>query len=136
VPGIVEQTLIRPSASQMGPITAEKRAAVLAASDFGTRYDAPLDRQSAYEILAKRADAAAGAAEKAEAEAEEAVAMMREFNTARRYSGSRVGRSISRHVTNTTNVADAMSKALIKALHETTGRRIVRGVFGGLFKER
>jgi len=90
VPGIVEQTLIRSPASQMGPIAAEERAAALAASDFGTRYDASFDPQSAYEILAKRADAA----EKAE------------------------------------------SKALFKALQGTTGRRIVRGVLGGLFKGR
>lgn len=137
VPGIVERTLIRPPSSQLGPITAQERAAFLQASDMAGKYDTPLDRRSAYEILAQRAEAAAGAAEAAETAAEtSAEPMAREFNTARRYSGARVGRSTARSYRKPDTFASAMSEAVIKELKGTTGRRIVRGLLGSLFKGR
>ena len=55
VPGIVERTLIRPPSSQLGPITKAERAAVMAASPMSGKYDECLDRNSAAEMLAKRA---------------------------------------------------------------------------------
>ena len=136
IPGIVERTLIRPPSSQLGPITKEERADVIAGSGLGEKYDKVLDRKSAYEILAARADAAAKGAEMAEAEAEDAPAAMREFNAARRYSGGRVSRSTSRPVRARDTFGSAMSQAVIKELKGTTGRRLVRGILGSLFKGR
>ncbi|MEP1327784.1 helicase HerA-like domain-containing protein [Pseudophaeobacter sp.] len=137
VPGIVERTLIRPPSSQLGPITKAERAEFLKRSDMAGKYDKPLDRHSAYEILSKRAEAAAQEAETAEQAAEEAPEpMAREFNAARRYSGSRIPRSSSRRHRPKESFASAMSEAVIKELKGTTGRRIVRGILGGLFKGR
>ena len=137
VPGIVERTLIRPPSSQLGPITAAERQAVLDASDMAVKYNASVDRHSAYEILQKRAQDAAETAAKAEAEAEASEdPVAREFSTARRYSGGRVGRSTSRSFRSKDTFASAMSEAVIKELKGTTGRRIVRGILGGLFKGR
>ena len=65
VPGVAERTLIRPPSSQLGPITAEERAAVMAGSPVAGRYDEVLDRESASEMLAARAAAVAAAAETA-----------------------------------------------------------------------
>lgn len=135
VPGIVERTLIRPPSSQVGPITDQQRKAHLQASDLAGKYDVALDRRSAYEILAERAQAAAKEAEKAEDEAEEAPVAMREYNAGRRYSGARVSRSTSRRVSKDT-FGSAISQAVIKELKGTTGRRIVRGLLGSLFKGR
>lgn len=136
-PGIVERTLIRPPSSQLGPITLQERAAVTAASDLAGKYDAALDRRSAYEILAERASAAAAEAATAEDEAEAAAPAAREFNAARRYSGSRVGRSTSRPLRREQDTfGSALSEAVIKELKGTTGRRIVRGILGGLFRGR
>ena len=59
VPGMAERTLIRPPSSQLGPITPEERAGVIAASPVRGKYDTVLDRESAFEILRKRAEAAA-----------------------------------------------------------------------------
>ena len=59
--------------------------------------------------------------------------MQREFVTARRYSGTRVGRS--RRV-GVEDVGSALSQALVKELSCTTGRCIIRGVLGGFFKGR
>ena len=39
VPGIVKRTLIRPPSSQLGPITAAERKAVISASEFSRKYD-------------------------------------------------------------------------------------------------
>lgn len=136
VPGVVERTLIRPPSSQLGPITAAERGAFLQESDMGRKYGERLDRRSAYEILTQRAEAAAQEAEKAEEEVEELPAIEREYRAARRYSGSRVSRSSSRITRKKDTFASAMSEAVIKELKGTTGRRLVRGILGGLFKGR
>jgi hypothetical protein len=136
VPGIVERTLIRPPGTHLGPITSAERQAVNDASPMQQKYRDLKDRKSAFEILQSRADAAAQAAQQAEEEIETKSVAEREFATARRYSGSRVGRSSSRVSRKKDTFASAMSEAVIKELKGTTGRRIVRGILGGLFKSR
>ncbi|MCR9275847.1 MULTISPECIES: helicase HerA-like domain-containing protein [Mameliella] len=133
-PGIAQRTLIRPPSSQLGPITDAERRAVLAGSEMAGKYDTPVDRESAHEILRARAEAAAKAAEMAEREEEDAEA--REYRAARRYSGTRVSRSTSRPVRRGKSFGQAMGDMVMKELTGTTGRRIVRGVLGGLFKGR
>jgi len=141
VPGIVERTLIRPPSSKLGPIDSAARAAVMAASPVAGKYETVLDRRSAYEILAARAEAAAKEAEAEEARVEDdeqASPQAREFAQARRYSGKRVSRSTSRstRTRKKDTFGSAMTEAVIKELKGTTGRRIVRGILGGLFKGR
>ncbi|MEP1522801.1 helicase HerA-like domain-containing protein [Ascidiaceihabitans sp.] len=137
VPGIVERTLIRPPSSQLGPITKSERANVMAASEMSGKYDTTLDRTSAFEILAKRAAKAAAEAEMAEEEAEqETRPALREFNAGRRYQGARVSRSTSKPARRTKSFGQAMTQMVVKELTGTTGRRMVRGILGGLFKGR
>lgn len=137
VPGVVERTLIRPPASQLGPITKSERAAIMAASPMAGKYDERLDRESAAEMLAKRADAAAKEAEKAEAEEDRLEQEEREFRQARRYSGRDVERSSSRRSSRSEQGwGGALAEVVAKELKGTTGRRIVRGILGGLFKGR
>ncbi|AVO36449.1 helicase HerA-like domain-containing protein [Pukyongiella litopenaei] len=136
VPGMVERTLIRPPSSQVGPVTAAERAAIVAASEMAGKYDVAVDRESAHEILARRAAAAAQEAATSEEKAEDLEPVFREFNAARRYSASRVGRSTARSVRPRDTFGSAMTEAVIKELKGTTGRRIVRGILGGLFKGR
>ncbi len=45
VPGIVEQTLIRPPCSRMGTVTPEERRSAIAASPLAGRYDQAADRE-------------------------------------------------------------------------------------------
>lgn len=136
VPGIVERTLIRPPSSQLGPITSAERKAHLTASDMAGKYDKTLDRKSAFEILSARADTAAKDAAEAEEKAEEMEPVLREFNAGRRYSGKRVTRSTSRSTRRGASFGEAMTKMVVKELTGTTGRRMVRGILGGLFKGR
>ncbi len=135
VPGIVERTLIRPPSSKLGPVDAATRKQVMAASPFAGKYETLLDRKSAYEILATRADQAAKEAAEAEERAEEQSAAEREFNAGRRYSGTKVSRSTSRK-TGSGGFGEALTKMVLKELKGTTGRRIVRGILGGFFKGR
>ncbi|HKQ57297.1 MAG TPA: helicase HerA-like domain-containing protein, partial [Candidatus Eisenbacteria bacterium] len=55
VPSPVERTLICPPRCRMGAVTAEERATIRQRSPVGARYDAPVNRESAYEILSERA---------------------------------------------------------------------------------
>ncbi|MEL6644018.1 MAG: helicase HerA-like domain-containing protein [Pseudomonadota bacterium] len=135
-PGIVERTLIRPPSSQLGPITKAERKAVMDASVIGAKYETAKDRESAFEMLTARAEAAAKEAEEAEKREEEADAMLREYSAGRRYSGTRVGRSTSKKTRGGTSFGEALTSVVVKELKGTTGRRIVRGILGGLFKGR
>ena len=135
VPGIVERTLIRPPSSQLGPITNAERATLMAASPMAGKYDARLDREA--EMLAKRAGAAAQAAEKAEVEEKQLDAEEREHRQGRRYTGRDVERSTSRRSTRSDDSwGGAIATVVAKELKGTTGRRIVRGILGGLFRGR
>ncbi|MCL4105355.1 UNVERIFIED_CONTAM: hypothetical protein GTU68_055486 [Idotea baltica] len=136
VPGIVERTLIRPPSSQLGPTTASERKALVMTSPMFGKYEDKADRQSAYEILKARADKAALEAAKAEDAEEEQSAAMREYSAGRRYSGHKVGRSTSRKTRSSKSFGEALVQNVAKELTGTTGRRLVRGILGGLFKGR
>ena len=90
-------------------------------------------------MLAKRTAEAAKAAEEAEKNEAELEAAMRDYKAGRRYTGTRVGRSTStpsRSRRKSQSITEAMTQMVVKELKGTTGRRIVRGILGGLFKGR
>lgn len=69
-PAMVSRAFILPPQSRMGGIPDEERRAALSGDGIGARYDTPVDRESAYELLTARAekaseDAAALAEQKA-----------------------------------------------------------------------
>ncbi len=55
-PAPVERCFILPPQSRMGSISEEERASAMTDDGIGSRYDTPVDRESAYEILAARAE--------------------------------------------------------------------------------
>ncbi|MEL6838281.1 MAG: helicase HerA-like domain-containing protein [Pseudomonadota bacterium] len=136
IPAIVERTLIRPPSSQLGPIDKPTRNAIMAASDMAGKYDQTADRESAFEMLGKRAEAAAAAAE----EAEKAEALLeekeREYKAARRYEGSTRTSSRRSSRSSSDGFGSALASVVAKELKGTTGRRLVRGILGSLFKGR
>ncbi len=138
IPMIVERTLIRPPSSQLGPITPQERAAIMAMSPMSGKYDKRLDRDSAFEMLARRADAAAKEAEEAEARAAREEEAEREFKQARRYDGGRASTTTtrSRRTKEPESLGGALADAFVKEMKGTTGRRIIRGIFGTIFKSR
>jgi DNA double-strand break repair helicase HerA and related ATPase len=152
IPGVVQRTLIRPPSSRLGPIDDATRAAVIAASPFIGKYETAVDRDSAFEKLQRRAEAAARGAEAAEAaqEAEDSPAQ-REYQTGRRYTGNRVGRSStrttgsgttpstasrSRSSSRSDSIGTAFAKSFARQIGTQSGRAVVRGILGGLFRGR
>ena len=138
IPLMVERTLVRPPSSQLGPITQAERQAIMDASPMAGKYDTTLDRESAFEMLSARADKAAKEAQVAE-DAEEALEEKeRAFKSGRRYDGgSTTSRSTSRSRSKSSDsFGEAIASVFVKELKGTTGRRIVRGILGGLFKGR
>ena len=137
VPGMVERTLVRPPASRLGPVTAEERRTVIAASGLGARYDTVVDRDSAFERLQARSEAAARAAAGAEAEEERMKAELRELKQARRYDGGSTGAGRARRSAGRSDsIATAFGKSLARQLGTRTGQALVRGILGSLFKSR
>ncbi|MDA0832130.1 MAG: DUF853 family protein [Planctomycetota bacterium] len=61
VPMPVERTIIAPPRSRMGSITIDERKAVISKSPVVGKYDTPLNRESAFEVLSKRAASLADA---------------------------------------------------------------------------
>lgn len=145
VPGIAERTLIRPPGSAMGPIEDALRASVIAASPVAGKYDTPFDRDSAHEMLARRAEAAAkAAAATVEAPQTLATADDREFNAARRYqpnmpktrAPAQTTRPAPAPARRSDSAVDAFTKSFARQLGTRSGQALVRGVLGGLFKGR
>ena len=117
-PSVVARTLLRPPSSHVGPATAGQRAAAMAASPLAGRYDIAIDRHSAYEQLAVRAEAAARAAESQATEP--------------RATGQRQRHSAGRRQT----PLEAMATSTLRSVGNQIGREIVRGVLGSLFRRR
>jgi len=107
-PTPVARILVRPPESRIGPLTAAERSEHMQRSPLKGRYDQEVDRESAYELLNKRGEQAATAAE------QQAAA-----TPAKR---SREPESM----------ATAMAKSAARAIGSQIGRQIVRGVLGSL----
>ncbi len=135
VPSVVERTLIRPPSSRLGPITEAERASVISASPLSGLYETSVDRESAFEILKKRAEKAADAEAKA-AEAEERGE--REFTSARRYGGgtayTRKPAKPRSRSSRSDSAVDAFAKSMARSMGTQLGRKIGRGALGTLFK--
>ena len=138
IPGMVERTLVRPPASRLGPITADERRVVVQSSPFGMKYDRVLDRDSAYERLAQRAETAARAVAEAETKAAQDKEAAREFKNARRFEPINTAakpKTTSRS-SRSDSLVEAFGKSLARQLGTKSGQAIVRGVLGSLFKSR
>jgi DNA helicase HerA-like ATPase len=126
IPSIVQRTFIRPPSARVGTITTAERQAVMAASPVGAVYDTPEDRDSAYEVLTRKARAQAEAEEKRRAEEAAArAAPPRETTSATRPRTSRGD-----------SVAEAAMKSAARSMATQLGRAIVRGILGGLSRGR
>jgi DNA helicase HerA-like ATPase len=145
-PTMVERTLIRPPAAKIGPMSPEDRKAVIAASPVAGHYDTTIDRNSAYEMLGKKAKDKV-VAEQAEQTAQEADAggiggLFKSVfggSSGRKGSlnpGQRVAREVTRTIVNQTagNIAAQVGRSVAGSLGGSVGRALVRGVLGSLLK--
>lgn len=123
IPTQVERVLIRPPESRIGPMSDSERQEQIGRSPYRGRYDQALDRESAYEMLAQRAEKIA--AEQAQVEHEEAL---REAEEARRPAPA------SRRRSNRQTPSEAFVKSAARAIGSQLGRRVIRGILGSLFR--
>ena len=122
VPMPVERVVICPPRCRMGAITPEERAAVRGRSPVGSKYDTPVNRESAYEILGKRTGAGqAPPPVKAQPPSQE--------------QGSGLGQQVSDLLWGTKRrqgMVEAMAKQAARTVGSQVGRQILRGVLGGI----
>jgi DNA helicase HerA-like ATPase len=121
VPMPVERTLICPPRCRMGAVTPEERAAVRARSPVGNKYDSPVNRESAYEILTRRT------ADRAAADSES--------NQAGAGKPSERGRLIGDLLWGTKRrqgMVETLAKQAARTVGSQIGRQILRGVLGGI----
>ena len=70
-PSVVQRTLIAPPRSRLGPVTDKERAIIQSISPFAGKYDTAVNRESAAEVLAQKAQDAAAAAQVAAEQGED-----------------------------------------------------------------
>ncbi|WP_334655358.1 helicase HerA-like domain-containing protein [Sphingomonas panaciterrae] len=158
-PSPVTRTLIRAPQSRVGPLTADERRMIITTDAIGNRYDTPIDRESAEELLAaksaealaaaaqtkaendmKRAEAsqaqaaarAAKAAERARIAEERAAASSpwgRAMDSATRAAGSSIGRQVANELGR-----QVFGGGRRKSSSGNLAGSILRGVLGGLFR--
>jgi hypothetical protein len=110
----VQRVLIRPPQSRIGPLTEAERSEQMTRSPLRAKYEQALDRESAYEILAQRAQAAASAAD----------------SNAEKNAGADDGPPMLGEVAQ--DLLGAFAKSAVRSLGSQVGRQIIRGVLGSI----
>jgi DNA helicase HerA-like ATPase len=138
VPSMVQRTLIRPPASRLGPITPDERRKLIAESPVAGQYDETVDRESAFELLQKKA-------KDAQAAQEQSTQTGGSRWTLPDFGGSDSGTSTERgtgrrapapRASNRQTVAEAAIKSVVRSVGSSVGRAIVRGILGSLSRGR
>ncbi|MBH1443213.1 DUF853 family protein [Stenotrophomonas maltophilia] len=126
VPMPVQQTMIAPPRCRMGPITEAERAQARAGSPVGSRYDTAINRESAAELLAQRA-------QKSVEQAQAPAARSREQDDAQEGG---FGQAIKDAIFGTKRrqgMIETMAKQTTRTVGTKLGNQIVRGLLGGIF---
>ena len=122
VPSPVQQTVVSPPRCRMGAINDAERQQVRNGSPVGGKYDNPIDRESASEMLAKRAETAAKAADAPAAKSEPESGGFSQsvkdavFGTKRRQG-----------------MVETMAKQTSRTIGTKLGNQILRGIMGSIF---
>ena len=125
-PSVTERAFVLPPGSQIGPITAPQRQALLANSLVAGVYEKTVDRESAYEKLKVRTEQAQAEAAAAKPGAQGiGGGMMGDLSDILFGStGPRGGRR--------EGLAESMAKSAVRTMGSTVGREIIRGVLGSI----
>jgi len=129
VPLPVERALIVPPASRIGTITDAERATIRSRSPVGGKYDTSIDRESAFEMLAKRTGDTAANPTNSSGSAE---------GNAAGSATSGWGKTISDAVFGTgrrQGMIETMAKSAIRSGGSRLGTALVRGVLGSLLRK-
>ncbi len=149
-PSVVQRTLIAPPRSRMGPISDKERAIIQSISPFDGKYDSSVNRESAAEVLAQKAQDAAAAAQVVEEQGPEVQrAQPRQspsmweragkaaLGAAASSAGTMIARSVTGRRSNANvgaSAASAAAGAIGTALGGAAFGRFARGLLGGLLR--
>ena len=147
VPSPVQETMIAPPRCRMGAITEAERARLRAASPVGAQYDTPINRESAAELLAARAQQLADEANAPVAKDSEGGIgqSIREFmfgngrrqgvvESVAKQTTRNVGAQIGRNIGG--SIGQSVGGKTGKKFGSQIGNQIVRGILGGIFGRR
>jgi DNA helicase HerA-like ATPase len=110
-PQMVQRVLVAPPQSRIGPLSETERMVLIAGSPLKGRYDKPIDRESAYEVLMGRKGLAP------EPESEQGKQEPSFTEQAGEFLGTAAGK--------------ALKSAMQQAANQI-GRQLVRGLMGSL----
>lgn len=149
-PTIVQRTLIKPPRSRLGPVTPKERAIIQSISPLDGKYDEPVDRESAFEVLQAKAEDAAATAEEVAAKGREEVGKRSRKHTtmwekaskaAMGAAASSAGAIVAAKVTGKNSRANPMRSAATSAagtiatqIGGASAGRFVRNLIGGLMR--
>ncbi|OOG47104.1 helicase HerA-like domain-containing protein [Rhodanobacter sp. C01] len=125
VPTPVEQVLVTAPCCRIGAITDAERAMVRQRSPVGSKYDTAINRESAAELLARRAS-------------DKAIETATPANAAGGDAGAPSGWSGTVHdalfgTKRRQGMIETMGKQVVRTMGNQLGRQILRGVLGGIF---
>lgn len=124
IPSITQRAWVMPPASRIGPATESERQAIRNASMFTGKYDRALDRESAYEVLQKRAEQMASA-QSTKNEASDGGGILGSVKDLMLGStGPRGGKR------------DGIVQQVVKSQVRSVTRQLIRGVLGSLIGGR
>ena len=128
-PSIVERAFVLPPTSQIGPISAAQRTALVQGSLVAGQYEKTIDRESAYEKLKARADEAGSATESAGKGILGGVLDSIGLGGASA-PGAKPG------ARQREGILEATAKSAARAIGSQLGRQIIRGVLGSILGGR
>jgi len=106
----------------MGAVTPEERSMIRARSPVGGKYDSPVNRESAYEILSQRTK---------EREAEQPEPSRKEAEKPSEGGGGGLG-DLLWGSKRREGMVQALAKQAARTVGSQIGRQIIRGVLGGI----
>jgi DNA helicase HerA-like ATPase len=133
----VQRTMMAPPRSRIGAITPEERSTVRSRSPVGAKYDTPVNRESAYEILAKRTAAASAPSltTPGAGGAAETGLPRRSGEAAKAGEAAEAGGKVDDFLWGTKRrqgMVETMAKQAARTVGSQLGRQILRGVLGGI----
>ncbi len=138
-PSVVQRTLVRPPSSRLGPLTKAERKAIIDSSPVLGRYDKRIDRESAHEVLKKKAEAKAGQEEtqrkgETRVQTERRGAFTIPKIPGKRRSSTTRKRTTSRRGSRRQSTTEAFIKSAARSIGSSLGRAIIRGILGSIKK--
>ena len=133
-PSPVQRVLIKPPASRVGPLSPQERATLVTTDAVASKYDQAVDRESAHEMLAARAQAAVQAEEAARQKAAAEAEAARQAKEAEKLEAQR--RREESKPSMTDKIVTSATRAAASSIGRQIGNQILRGILGGLMRGR